>query len=160
MRIAIDPIPLVLGIYAHVGQLLKDVAQQQDNESVTELVNRYAKRRGEGVDREVQRIVRKLHADVKTADKLLRKTSNIWKISRETDLVNLTIRARGGDEPDPEAYVLLQPAEIRALLGSIYAAAQIAREDEETLTQLQKSADALEARPDQYLAFGFDPWDD
>ena len=42
----------------------------------------------------------------KTADKLLKKTADVWKISQETDLVDIVIRARG-EEPEPRAYVLL-----------------------------------------------------
>src|SRR5690606_4880431 len=36
----------------------------------------------ETADREVQQLVRLLHADLKTAEKLLRKTADVWEISR------------------------------------------------------------------------------
>lgn len=102
-------------------------------------------------------MVRSLQADVKTADKLLKKTSDVWSISGETDLVDLVVQARGSD-PAPQAYVLLRPADIRALLAKIRDAARGAGESVETLEQLDRAMDAFEARPGEYLAFGFDPW--
>ncbi|MBI4408994.1 MAG: hypothetical protein HY561_04765 [Gemmatimonadetes bacterium] len=156
MRIAIDPIPVVVGIYAYVGEILSRTAQRREGESAQPLARRYAGKRGDA-DREVQRLVRALHADVKIADKLLKKTADVWKISQETDLVDLVVQARG-DEPQPQAYVLLQPAQIRELLATIRTAAAGAGESEETLEQLERAADGIEARPSEYLTFGFDPW--
>lgn len=157
MRIALDPVPLVLGIYSHVGELLNRAATRRDDAEPAELTRRFSRQRSESVDREIQRLVHSLHADVKTADKLLKKTGDVWKISRETDLVDLVVQARG-EEPEPQSYVLLKPDEIRALLAAIRDAARGAGEDEETVQQLDRAADALEARPGDYLAFGFDPW--
>ncbi|MBI4544147.1 MAG: hypothetical protein HY703_03000 [Gemmatimonadetes bacterium] len=157
MRTALDPLPLVLGIYAYVGKLLARAAQRREGDDAAGLAARFAQQRGQPADREVRRLLRSLHADVKTADKLLKKTADIWKISAQTDLVDLVVQARG-QEPEPKAYVLLQPPEIRALLQSILEAARAAGENEETLDHLEQAADALEARPGDYLAFGFAPW--
>lgn len=157
MRIALDPVPVVLGIYSYVGELLARAAERREDGDAESLGRRFARQRAEAADRDVQRLVHALHADVKTADKLLKKTSDVWKISRETDLVELVVQARGG-EPEPQSYVLLKPDEIRALLRSICLAARGAGESEETVTQIERAADALEARPSDYLAFGFDPW--
>lgn len=157
MRIAMDPVPVVLGIYAHVGQLLARVMERHEGGDAESLGRRYGRQRAEAADREVQRLVHALHADVKVADKLLRKTGDVWKISRETDLVDLVVQARG-DEQTPQSYVLLKPGEVRALLLSVQQAARGTGEDAEVLAQLERAADALEAPPGEYLAFGFDPW--
>lgn len=158
MRIALDPVPLVLGIYAHVGTLLRRAAESHEQETSEALGKRFGRQREHEADREIQRLVRGLHTDVKTADKLLRKSGDIWKISQETDLVDLVVRPRGDDVEGPRAYVLLRPDDVRALLESIRDAARGAGESEETIEQLQRGIDGLEARPGEYLAFGFDPW--
>lgn len=158
MRIALDPVPLVLGIYAHVGKLLQRAAERHEDEDAEALGRRFGRRKEHEADREIQRFVRGLHTDVKTADKLLRKSGDVWKISQETDLVDLVVQPRGGDGTGPAAYVLLQPDEIRALLESIRDAARGAGETDETVRQIERGIDALEGRPGEYLAFGFDPW--
>lgn len=157
MRIALDPVPIVLGIYAYVGELMARAAERREDAGAESLGQRFSRQRVEAADREVQRMVRTLHADIKTADKLLKKTGDVWKISQETDLVDLVVRGRG-EEPAPRSYVLLKPDQIRALLKSIRDAARGAGEDEETLEQLERAEDGFEARPSDYLAFGFDPW--
>lgn len=157
MRIAMDPVPVVLGIYAHVGELLGRVMDRHEGGDAESLGRRFGRQRADAADREVQRLVHALHADVKVADKLLKKTSDVWKISRETDLVDLVVQSRDG-AADPRSYVLLRPEGVRALLRSIHDAAKGTGEDEETLAQLERSAEAVEARPGEYLAFGFDPW--
>lgn len=157
MRIALDPVPLVLGIYAHVGELLARTADRREDASAEELGGRFTRQRAETADREAKRLIRSLHSDVKTADKLLKKTGDVWKISQETDLVDLVVKARG-EEPAPRSYVLLKPDEIRTLLLSIRDAARGAGEDEETIEQLERAEDGFDARPGEYLAFGFDPW--
>lgn len=157
MRIALDPVPLVLGIYAHVGKLLQRAAERHEDEDAEALGKRFGRRKEHEADREIQRFVRGLHADVKTADKLLRKSGDVWKISHETDLVDLVVQPRG-DGAGPEAYVLLQPDDIRELLESIRDAARGAGETEETVRQIERAVEALQGRPGEYLAFGFDPW--
>jgi hypothetical protein len=81
----------------------------------------------------------------------------VWKISQETDLVDLVILPRGDDKA-PKAYVLLRPREIRPLLESIRAAAAGAGESDEVLEQLDEAIEGIEGRPNDYLTFGFDPW--
>jgi hypothetical protein len=157
MRIVLDPVPLVLGIYAYVGELLAGAVQKREDDSADALGRRFSRQRAEAGDRETQRMVRTLHGDVKTADKLLKKTSDVWKISQETDLVDLVIVSRG-DEVTPKAYVLLRPREIRPLLQSIRAAAAGAGESEETLAALDQAVAGIDAKPNEYLTFGFDPW--
>lgn len=157
MRIAVDPVPLVLGIYAHVGTLLSRALERREEGDAESLGRRYGRQREHEADREIQRLVRTMQTDIKTADKLLRKSGDVWKISQETDLVDLVVQPRGEDS-GPEAYVLLRPDDIRALLLSIRDAARGAGEGEETIEQLERGAETLEARPGDYLAFGFDPW--
>lgn len=157
MRIVLDPVPLVLGIYAYVGDVLGTAVEKLDDEGAEALGRRLSRQRNQAGDREAQKMVRTLHSDVKVADKLLKKTSDVWKISQETDLVDLVIGSRGG-EANPRAYVLLRPREIRPLLLSILAAARGAGESEETLKAIQEAADAIEGKPSDYLTFGFDPW--
>lgn len=157
MRVVLDPVPLVLGIYAYVGEVLTAATQKVEDGGAEALGKRLSRQRTETADRDVQKMVRTLHADVKVADKLLKKTSDVWKISQETDLVDLVIGPRG-EEGNPRAYVLLKPKEIIALLGSIRTAAQAAGESAETLAKLDEVATAMDARPSEYLAFGFDPW--
>jgi hypothetical protein len=157
MRIVIDPVPLVLGIYAYVGETLARAVEKREDDSADSLGRRLSRQRAEAGDREAQRMVRTLHTDVKTADKLLKKTADVWKISQETDLVDLVILPRGEDQ-SPKAYVLLKPKEIRPLLKSIRAAAAGAGESEETLAELDRIADSIDGRPNDYLTFGFDPW--
>jgi len=158
MRVALDPVPLVLGIYSYVGELLARTAERREDADPVSLGKRFGKQRAESADREIQQLVKTLHADVKTADKLFKKTADIWKISRESDLVDLVVLPKNADQPQPAAYVLLRPAQIRALLAAIRDAARGAGEDEETIAQLDRIADAIEGRPSDYLTFGFDPW--
>lgn len=157
MRIVLDPVPLVLGIYAYVGEVLGTAVEKLDDEGAEPLGRRLSRQRNQAGDREAQKMVRTLHSDVKVADKLLKKTSDVWKISQETDLVDLVIGARGG-EANPRAYVLLRPREIKPLLLSIVSAARGSGENEETLRALEEAADAIEGKAGDYLTFGFDPW--
>ena len=157
MQIALDPVPVVLGIYAYVGELLTRAAANRQADSAGVLVKRVARQR-QTADKEVQKLVRALHADVKTADKLLKKTADLWKISQETDLVELVIRARG-EEPQPRAYVLMLPKDLKPLLQSIAEAARGAGEDEEAVGKINEMVAQLAARGEkEYFAFGFDPW--
>lgn len=158
MRIALDPIPLVLGIYAHVGEVLARATDKREAEGAETLGKRLSRQRGSPADREVQKMVRTLHSDVKVADKLLKKTGDVWKISQETDLVDLVIAPRTDGE-GPRAYVLLKPKEIKPLLESIRAAAVGAGESEAVLAQLAEASESMDARAGDYLAFGFDPWE-
>lgn len=157
MRLVIDPVPLVLGMYAYVSEVLSHAAEKVEIGGAEALGRRLSRQRTETADRDVQKMVRALHSDVKVADKLLKKTSDVWKISQETDLVDVVIAPRD-DEGYPRAYVLLRPKDIQALLASIREAAQGTGESAETLEQLERAATDLEARPTDYLAFGFDPW--
>lgn len=157
MRIALDPVPIVLGIYAYVGELLTRAAEKREGGDAASLAQRFARQRGPAGDREVQRLVRALHADVKAADKLLRKTGDVWKISQETDLVELVVEPRAS-EVHPKAYVLLQLGQVRGVLNAIQDAARAAGENEDTLQALQEAADALEGRNGDYVLLGFDPW--
>jgi len=156
MRIALDPIPLVLGIYAYVGEVLAHATEKREADAADALGRRLARQRG-AADREVQKMVRTLHTDVKVADKLLKKTGDVWKISQETDLVDLVIEPRT-DGNGPRAYVLLKPREIKPLLESIRAAAAGAGESETTLGQIDEGIASLDPKSGDYLAFGFDPW--
>lgn len=157
MRFVLDPVPLVIGIYTYVSEVLSHGLDKADDGGGEALGRRLSRQRTENTDRDVQKIVRALHSDVKVADKLLKKTADVWKISQETDLVDVVITPRGG-EGQASVYVLLRPQEIRALLGSIRAAAKGTGESEDTLAQLDRAAAELEGRPSDYLAFGFDPW--
>jgi hypothetical protein len=158
MRIALDPVPLVLGIYAWVGEVLAMATEKREAERADVLGKRLSRQRGGPADREVQKMVRALHADVKVADKLLKKTGDVWKISQETDLVDLVIEPRA-DGKGPKAYVLLKPREIKPLLESIRLAAQGAGESDETLASIDEAIAEMESRPGEYLAFGFNPWE-
>jgi hypothetical protein len=159
MRIALDPIPLVLGIYAHVGEVLNQTASKREAEGAEALGRRLSRSGGStAADRDVQKMVRTLHTDVKVADKLLKKTGDVWKISQETDLVDLVITPRGEGE-GPKAYVLLKPREIRPLLESIRSAAQGAGESETVISQLTEAASSMDPKSGDYYAFGFDPWE-
>ena len=157
MKIVLDPVPVVLGIYAYVGELLTRAAEKRQDDSADVLAKRMARQR-QTADKEAQKLVRTLHSDVKTADKLLKKTADVWKISQETDLVDLVIRARG-EEPQPRAYVLMLPRDLKPLLLSISDAARGSGEDEAVVRQLAEYAETLDERPaGEYFAFGFDPW--
>jgi hypothetical protein len=159
MRIALDPIPLVVGIYAHVGEVLHQTAEKREAEAAETLGRKMSRQRGgsPAADRDVQKMVRTLHSDVKVADKLLKKTGDVWKISQETDLVDLVIAPRGEGD-GPKAYVLLKPREIRPLLESIRSAAAGAGESEAVLSQLADAASSMDPKSGDYYAFGFDPW--
>jgi hypothetical protein len=156
MRIPLDPVPLVAGIYAYVGQILFRASERREDDAPEALGRRFSRRRADA-DREVQRMVRSLHADVKIADKLLRKTGDVWKISRETDLVDLVLLGRG-EEPAPQAYVLLTPDQARGVLGAIAEAARGAGEAGDVVDGIQRAAAAVQGRASEYLTFGFDPW--
>lgn len=157
MRIPLDPVPVVLGIYAHVGELLARAAGKREDGSAQVLAKKIGRQR-QSADKDVQKLVRAMHSDVKNADKLLKKTADVWKISQETDLVDLVIRARG-EEPEPRAYVLLLAKDIKPLLLSIAEAARGAGETEEIVEQIVSAAQNIDARPNEYLSFGFDPWE-
>jgi hypothetical protein len=157
MKIALDPVPVVLGIYAYVGELLTRAAANREGDSADVLAKRMSRQR-QTADKEAQKLVRTLHSDVKTADKLLKKTGDVWKISQETDLVDLVIRARG-EEPQPRAYVLMLPRDLKPLLHSIADAARGSGEDDVAISGLVEAANALENKgATEYFAFGFDPW--
>ena len=156
MRIAIDPVPLVVGIYAYVGELMARAAERREGDDAEALGKRLARQKSQS-DREAQKLVRALHADVKVADKLLKKTGDIWKISQETDLVDLVMLARG-EEPQPKAYVLLLPKELKPLLLTIRDAARGTNESAEVISQLEEAADQMGKRASEYTTFGFDPW--
>lgn len=157
MRIAMDPVPLVLGIYAQAGGLmLRAVARAEDGDP-RDLGRRFGRRRNDSTDRDVQRLVKTVHSEVKTSDKLLKKTADVWKISAETDLVELVVHRRGEGE-DPRSYVLLRPDDVREILRAIRAAAEGAEEETETLEALDQAVEGISGRPSDYYTFGFDPW--
>lgn len=157
MRIAIDPVPLVVGIYAYVGEVLSQAVSKRESDAADALGRRLSRQRAQA-DREAQKMVRSLHGDVKTADKLLKKTSDVWKISQETDLVDLVILPRGEGE-SPKAYVLLRPKELKPLLDAIRAAAVGAGEGEDVLAELERAGETMGGgKASDYLTFGFDPW--
>ncbi len=157
MRIAIDPVPLVLGIYAQVGGLMNRAVDRAEDADPNELGRRFGRRRDESTDRDVRRLVKAVQTDVKTSDKLLKKTGDVWKISAETDLVELVVHRRG-ETDDPRSYVLLRPDDVRELLGSIRDAAEGAGEESQTLEKLDEAIAGIEGRPSDYYTFGFDPW--
>jgi hypothetical protein len=157
IRIPLDPLPLVLGIYAHVGTLLARASDRRQDDAPATLARRYARQRAQAGDKEVQRLVRALHSDVKTADKLLKKLGDVWTISEETDLVDLVVLGRG-EQPEPRSYVLLRADEVRALLRSIHEAAAAAEESKESLEALEKVAASIDGKASDYITFGFDPW--
>lgn len=156
MRFPMDPVPLVAGIYAYVGELLARAAERREGDDAEALGRRLARQKGQS-DRDTQKLVRTLHSDVKVADKLLKKTGDVWKISQETDLVDIVILARG-EEPQPRAYVLLLPRELKPLLLAIRDAARGAGESQETIAQLEEAAESMAKRANEYTTFGFDPW--
>lgn len=158
MRIVIDPVPLVLGIYAQVGGLMHRAVARAEDSDPKELGRRYGRRRNESTDRDVKRLVKAVHSEVKTSDKLLKKTADVWKISAETDLVDLVVQRRG-EGADPRSYVLLRPDDVREILKSVRAAAEGAGEEEETLRELDRAIEGIEGRPSDYYTFGFDPWE-
>jgi hypothetical protein len=158
MRIAIDPVPLVLGIYAQVGGLMSRAVARAEDGDPLELGRRFGRRRNESTDKDVQRLVKAVHSEVKTSDKLLKKTGDVWKISAETDLVDLVVHRRG-EADDPRSYVLLRPDDVREILKSIRQAAEGAGEEEETLKELDEAVEGIAGRPSDYYTFGFDPWE-
>ncbi|MEJ2216659.1 MAG: hypothetical protein P8099_08585 [Gemmatimonadota bacterium] len=157
MRIALDPVPLVLGVYAYVGQLLSNASRRTEAADPKALARRFAGGRGQPADQDVRKMVKTVHADVKTADKLLKKTADVWKISQETDLVELVVQGRD-EEFAPQAYVLLRPDDVRALLRSIGEAAEGAGEGAEVVEALANAASSVEGKPNDYITFGFHPW--
>lgn len=158
MRIAIDPVPLVLGIYAQVGGLMNRAVERAEDGDPRELGRRFGKRRSESTDGDVKRLVEAVHTEVKTSDKLLKKTNDVWKISAESELVELVVHRRGEDD-DPRSYVLLRPDDVRETLESVRAAAEGTGEDRETLDRLNAAIAKIEGRPSDYYTFGFDPWE-
>ncbi len=158
MRIAIDPVPLVLGIYAQVGGLMNRAVERAEHGDPEELGRRFGQRRDGTADRDVQRLVKAVHTEVKTSDKLLKKTGDVWKLSGDADRVELVVHRRGEAE-DPRSYVLLQPDDVRAILESIRAAAEGAGEAAATLERLQEAIGTIGGRPGDYYTFGFDPWE-
>lgn len=156
MRIAIDPVPLVLGIYAQVGGLMNRAVERAEDGDPEELGRRFGGRRDEGTDRDVKRLVKAVHTEVKTSDKLLKKTNDVWKLSGDSDLVELVVHRRG-ESDDPRSYVLLRPDDVREILRSIRSAAEGAGEERRTLDELDAAIAAIEGRPSDYYTFGFDP---
>lgn len=157
MRIAIDPVPLVLGIYAQVGGLMNRAVERAEDGDPEELGRRFGGRRDEATDRDVKRLVKAVHTEVKTSDKLLKKTSDVWKLSADSERVELVVHRRGQSD-DPRSYVLLRPDDVREILRSIRSAAEGAGETEKTLEELDAAIGGIEGRPSDYYTFGFDPW--
>jgi DNA polymerase II large subunit len=158
MRIAIDPVPLVLGIYAQVGGLMNRAVERAEDGDPKELGRRFGRQRDESSDRDIKRLVKAVHTEVKTSDKLLKKTNDVWKISADTDLVTLVVHRRGEQE-EPRSYVLLRPDDVREILESIRAAAEGTSEEADTLRQLDEAIEGVSGRPSDYYTFGFDPWE-
>lgn len=158
MRIAIDPVPLVLGIYAQVGGLMNRAVERAEDGDPEELGRRFGRQRDDSADRDVKRLVKAVHTEVKTSDKLLKKTADVWKISGESAMVSLVVHRRG-EADDPRSYVLLRPDDVREILRSIRAAAAGAGEEEATLVDLDAAIEGIEGRPSDYYTFGFDPWE-
>lgn len=156
MRIAIHPVPLVLGIYAQVGELTRRALTRAEDGDPEELGRRYGRPGAEQPDRDVKRLVKAVHADVKTADKLLKKTNDVWKISGDKDSIQLVVHRRGEGE-DPQSYVLLRPDDVREILRSIRSAAAGAGRETETLEALNEAVAGITGRPSDYYTFGFDP---
>lgn len=158
MRIAIDPVPLVLGIYAQVGALMNRAVERAEEGDAGDLGLRFRGRRDDSTDRDVKRLVNAVHTEVKTSDKLLKKTGDVWKLSGETDFVELVVHRRG-EASDPRSYVLLRPDDVREILQSIRAAAEGYGEEGETLKKLDGAIESISGRPSDYYTFGFDPWE-
>ncbi|MGK7310747.1 MAG: hypothetical protein ACN0LA_00775 [Candidatus Longimicrobiales bacterium M2_2A_002] len=159
MRIAIDPVPLVLGIYAQVGALMNRAVDRAEDDDPRELGRRFGGSRDGNTDRDVKRLVKAVHSEVKTSDKLLKKTGDVWKLSADTERVELVVHRRGEAE-DPRSYVLLRPDDVREILRSIHAAAEGAGQDDRTLRALEEGIESIAGRPGDYYTFGFDPWGD
>ncbi len=156
MRIAIDPIPLVLGIYAQVGGLMERAVERAEGGGARELGRRFAKGGAASADGDVKQLVKAVHADVKTSDKLLKKTSDVWKLAGDGDRVALVVHRRGEDT-DPRSYVLLRPDDVREILRSIREAAEGAGHTGAMLDELERAIAAVQGRPSDYYTFGFDP---
>lgn len=156
MRIAMDPVPLVLGIYAQVGGLMRRAVERAEDGDPKELGKRFGGRREESTDRNVKRLVKAVHDEVKTSDKLLKKTNDVWKISAHTDRVELVVHRRG-EEADPRSYVLLRPDAVREILASIRQAAEGAGAERNTLEDLDGAVRAVTGKSSDYYTFGFDP---
>lgn len=155
MRIAMDPVPLVLGIYAQVGGLLNRAAERTPDGEAKELGRRFAGRREEKADKDVRSLVKAVHSEVKTSDKLLKKTGDVWKLAADSEGVELVVHRRGEAE-DPPSYVLLRPDDVRDTLRSIRNAAEGAGEEQATLAELDQAAKSVTGRPSDYYTFGFD----
>ena len=156
MRIAIDPVPVVVGIYTYVGEILARAAERREGDDAEALSRRFSRQK-EQADRDAKKLVKALHGEVKVADKLLKKTGDVFKISQETDLVDLVLLGRG-EEPQPKAYVLLLPKELKPLLLSIRDASRGSGETDDVIEQLEQAADAMGKKANEYITFGFDPW--
>lgn len=157
MRIAIDPVPLVLGIYSQVAGLLERAVSRTEDGDAKELGRRFGDQPAESADRDVKKLVRAVHSEVKTSDKLLKKTADVWKLSTESDRrVQLVVHRRGEDE-DPRSYVLLRPDDVREILRSILGAAEGVGTETATLRQLEAAAASVAGRAGDYYTFGFDP---
>lgn len=156
MRIAIDPVPVVVGIYTYVGEILARAAERREGDDAEALSRRFSRQK-EQADRDAKKLVKALHGEVKVADKLLKKTGDVFKISQETDLVDLVLLGRG-EEPQPKAYVLLLPKELKPLLLSMRDAARGSGESDDVIEQLEQAADAMGKKANEYITFGFDPW--
>ena len=156
MRIAIEPVPLVLGIYAQVGGLMNRAVERAEEGGPEELGRRFGRPRKEGSDTDVKRLVKAVHAEVKTSDKLLKKTNDVWKLSADTDRVELVVHRRGEAE-DPRSSVLLRPDDVREILESIRGAAEGAGTGRDTLAELDDAIGEIGGRPSDYYTFGFDP---
>ena len=156
MRITMDSVPLVLGIYAQVGGLLDRATSRAEQGDSVELGRRFAGARDDSTDRTVKKLVKAVHSEVKTADKLLKKTADIWKLAGDDGRVDLVVHRRG-ESDDPRAYVLLRPDDVREILRSIRGSAEGASAEPAVLGELATAAEGITGRPSDYYTFGFDP---
>lgn len=158
MRIAINPVPLVLGIYAQVGGLMTRAVERTEEGDPKQLGRRFGNPRDDSTEREVKRLVKAVHAEVKTSDKLLKKTNDIWKIAADADTVELVVHRRG-EAADPRSYVLLRPDDVREILQAVRDATEGVGGDAETLSELERAIAEIDGRPSDYYTFGFDRWE-
>ena len=155
MRVAIDPVPLVLGIYARVGGLMTRAVSRAEDADPVELGRRYGQPGASEGEWEVQRLVKDVHGEVKMSDKLLKKTRDVWRMAADGGRVDLVVHPRGEGD-DPPSYVLLRPDDVREILRSVRSAAEGAGEDQATLQELGRAAEQVSGRASDYYTFGFD----
>jgi hypothetical protein len=156
--VTLDPMPIVIGMMGYADRILREHVHHAEPVQPGALGTRYRGAREGRNDREVAHMVRAAHAPLKIADKILGKTEDVWRISRESDLVHLVVLPKPMPDPAPRVYIMLSPEHCRGIVMAIRDAAVGAQAGADGIDALMVLHDSIVGAGTDFHIFGFDPF--